>query len=78
MAICTTCGQEKTTADGCTLAEIENEDGSLTPRKAYPINPFNRNQTRCVGCGALDGFYHHPGCPDELAEGPGPKKEYRG
>jgi hypothetical protein len=65
MAICSTCNQEMTKADGCTLRTI-TLDGVVHDRIPHGDgSAWGPAKARCSDCGVEPGKIHHPGCQYE-------------
>lgn len=59
MAKCEYCGQEMTTAVGCTYNAFEHGNGKIVLRRLY------NGTGRCPDCGVKPDHYHHFGCDQE-------------
>ena len=64
MAKCECCGLEMRSAKGCTYALVEYR-GKKYRRKKAGDEGWMKPGDRCGDCGALYGFFHHPGCDIE-------------
>jgi len=65
MAECEFCKREMLKADGCTFTHIRTKDGKLVRRQTVGDEGWYSPGERCGDCGALFGYYHHPGCDVE-------------
>ena len=58
MAVCSTCGKEMMTADGCSLSRYDDESSDRIPYDEH-------DDMRCHDCNVKPGEFHHPGCDME-------------
>lgn len=65
MAKCKYCGKDMLKAKGCKMIPFAvKHKGYVKPAKVGELDGIEPGE-RCGDCGALYGFYHHPGCDVE-------------
>ena len=67
MASCKYCGLTKFSSKGCIGQPFEFNDGkTIKPLKYGEDRNYEILHTACPGCGCHKGYYHHPGCNQEV------------
>ena len=64
MAKCECCGKDMLLVNGCTHTLVEYRGKKYWRQKAGDEG-WMKPGDRCGDCGALYGFFHHPGCDIE-------------
>lgn len=66
MAKCKLCGKEMLRAKGCTGKYLHmSTTGKFVKRMKVGEEGWVPEGKRCGDCGAMYGYYHHPGCDIE-------------
>lgn len=69
MAKCQYCGKDMLRAFGCRKIPIKHNGVNYDPIKVGDPGDFYFGEpegTRCSDCGAKVGYFHHPGCDQEV------------
>ena len=65
MAKCDAGGKEMLTAKGCSFRYVKTFDGKYYERYKVGEDGWCEEGEHCGDCGAVYGYYHHPGCDNE-------------